>query len=294
MSKNIVLGADIGGSHISASLVDIENRTLARPEPMRKEVDSAASADTVIREWASVIASCFEGVASSRKRVGIAMPGPVDYDEGICYIRDQHKYEQLYGHNIKDLLADALSINRDQIQLINDAAGFLAGEVFSGAGFGFDTVLGLTLGTGLGSALYKEGRVVDADLWQSPFRDGKAEDYLAGPWLLRVANAQGDIKFRSVKAMAMAAPGDARIRSIFEQFGQALGEFLVPQVSRHQPSVLVLGGNITRAAGLFRPALMEVLSGEGIELDVVPAQIGESAALIGAASLWSEDAFVQA
>lgn len=294
MSKNIVLGADIGGSHITASLVDIHKRTLLSRQPVRKEVNSAADAKTVIDEWAGVMQECFGGVASSRKRIGIAMPGPVDYEEGICYIRDQHKYEHLYGLNLKDLLAGALEIRRDQIQLINDAAGFLAGEVFSGAGYGYDTVLGLTLGTGLGSALYKDGRVVDADLWHSPFRDGIAEDYLAGPWLIREANKRTGSDYRSVKAMAGAASGNEIIKTLFAEFGHSLGEFLLPQIKTHQPSLVILGGNISKAEELFRHDLEIVLQSQGVEVKIAPAVIGESAALIGAASLWAEDAFVQA
>ncbi|RYY62594.1 MAG: ROK family protein [Chitinophagaceae bacterium] len=293
MSKNIVLGADIGGSHITASLVDIHKRTLLSRQPRRKEVDSAADAETVIGEWAGVMQDCFEGVAASRKRIGIAMPGPVDYEEGVCYIRDQHKYEQLYGLNVKNLLAEAMGIHRDQIQLINDAAGFLAGEVFSGAAYGYHTVLGLTLGTGLGSALYKDGRVVDADLWRSPFRDGIAEDYLSGHWLISEANKRGTSGYRSVKAMAGAASTDESMRSLFSEFGQSLGEFLLPQLVAHQPTLVVLGGNISKAEELFRKDLEEVLQREGIEVKIAPAEVGEPAALIGAASLWAEDAFVQ-
>ena len=293
MSKKIVLGADIGGSHITASLVDIQKRTLLSRQPRRKEVDSAADAESVISEWAEVMRECFEGVASPKKRIGIAMPGPVDYEEGVCYIRDQHKYEHLYGLNLKDLLADALDITREQIQLINDAAGFLAGEVFSGAGYGYDTVLGLTLGTGLGSALYKNGRVVDADLWHSPFRDGIAEDYLAGPWLIREASKNSAMEYRSVKAMAGVASGNEEIRSVFAEFGRSLGEFLLPQIAMHQPSLIILGGNISKAEEFFRNELEAVLRGKGVQVKITQAVIGESAALIGAASLWAEDAFVQ-
>jgi glucokinase len=46
-------------------------------------------------------------------RIGISMPGPFDYENGICLIKGQNKYEALYGLYIKGLLADKLGIEPD-------------------------------------------------------------------------------------------------------------------------------------------------------------------------------------
>ncbi len=73
------------------------------------------------------------------------MPGPVDYERGICYIKDQGKYDQLYGLNIKDLLAARLGIPPDHIRMMNDALCFLKGEIAGGAIKGCKSALGLTL-----------------------------------------------------------------------------------------------------------------------------------------------------
>ena len=118
-------------------------------------------------------------------KIGIAMPGPFDYENGISYIKDQNKYEALYGLNIKEQLAKKLEISISDISILNDAACFLQGEVFGGAGQGFKRVMGLTLGTGFGSARSVDGKTDDADLWCSPYREGIAEDYLSTRWFLK-------------------------------------------------------------------------------------------------------------
>jgi glucokinase len=293
MNENIVLGADIGGSHITASLVDIQNREILSSTVCRREVNSDGGAAQIISEWSEVIKSCFGGRELRNNKIGIAMPGPVDYEIGFCYIKGQNKYESLYGANLKELLGEALGIGAANIRMINDAAGFLAGEMFIGAGRGFSKVVGLTLGTGLGSALYENGTAIDADLWHTPFKDGKAEDYISAPWLLSAAANITGTHFENVRQMAEKAARDLRLQKIFEEFGNNLGAFLADFIRREKPEMVVLGGNVSRAHHLFSAGLEDRLQQEDLRIAVQVAQIGESAALVGAAALWENNLLVQ-
>src|ERR1700754_2346206 len=103
MNENIVLGADIGGSHITASLVDIHNRQILSSTVCRQHVNGDGEATQIISEWSEVIKDCFGKNGSHNKKIGIAMPGPVDYEIGTCFIKGQNKYESLYGANLKEL-----------------------------------------------------------------------------------------------------------------------------------------------------------------------------------------------
>jgi glucokinase len=293
MNENIVLGADIGGSHITASLVDIQNREILSSTVCRREVNSDGESAQIISEWSEVMKSCFGNRELRSKKIGIAMPGPVDYEIGFCYIKGQNKYESLYGTNLKELLGESLGIDATDIRMINDAAGFLAGEMFIGAGRGFSKVVGLTLGTGLGSALYDNGAAVDADLWHTPFMDGKAEDYISAPWLLSAAAKNTGIRFDNVRQMAEKAATDLRLQKIFAEFGNHLGAFLADFTRREKPEMVVLGGNVSRAHHLFSAALEDRLRQEGLRIPVQVAQIGEAAALVGAAALWENNLLVQ-
>ncbi len=285
MNKHIVLGVDIGGTHITASLIDVRERLLIPGSTRRMDVNSGGTKEEIIQQWSDVISATLADIPHAEWKIGIAMPGPVNYDTGMCYIRGQHKYESLYGSNLKQLLAGALSIGEDDILMINDAAGFLAGEMFIGAGRGHQKVLGLTLGTGLGSSLADNGTIIDADLWHSPFLDGKAEDYISGPWLMRTAAASG-LNYADVKTMAADARNSDQVKEIFTTFGKHLGLFLAHFAEKHQPELVVLGGNIAKAHHLFNKPLRDEMKKRGLEITVRIAEIGESAALVGAASLW--------
>jgi glucokinase len=292
MNENIVLGADIGGSHITASLVDIQNRKIISTSICRKDVDSAAAAESIVNEWKSVFVSCAGKKDLRQLKIGIAMPGPVDYDLGFCYIKDQNKYESLYGLNLKELLGDSLGIEPSQIRMINDAAGFLSGEMFIGAGKGYKKVVGLTLGTGLGSALYDHGTVSDADLWHTPFREGKAEDYISAPWLISAASRLTGENFSNVKQMADQAAANETIQSIFIEFGKNLADFLIAFIRKEGPELVILGGNVAKAYHHFSNSLTDRMRQQKVQVPVRVAEIGEAAALVGAAALWENNLLV--
>lgn len=200
----------------------------------------------------------------------------------------QHKYDALYNLPVKDLLAEKLGIQPKQIRFINDAGCFLQGEVFSGAGRNYQRVIGLTLGTGLGSAIYRDGVADDAGRWCSPFKDGMAEDYLSTRWFVKRYQEISGETVPDVKALIARIAVDGSIQELFNEFAVNLGTFLVDFVQTEQPEAIVIGGNIANAADLFFPLLTATLQKHQIHIPLLTASLGEAAALIGAASLWHE------
>jgi glucokinase len=100
MNNSIVAGIDIGGSHITVALVDVEKRAVLQHTRKRFVIDTQGSADAIITAWCQAIeASCktYDGPVTS---LGIAMPGPFDYSEGVALMQNQNKYDALYGINI--------------------------------------------------------------------------------------------------------------------------------------------------------------------------------------------------
>ena len=146
---------------------------------VRKHINPVADSDTIIREWCDVIPDCHKTAGFSIQQIGITMPGPFDYASGISYIKGQHKYENLYGLNVKDRMAKQLQVEAAQISFKNDAQAFLAGELFCGCAVGYNNVVGITLGTGLDSATYYNNEQQEGDLYCVPFREGIAEDYIS-------------------------------------------------------------------------------------------------------------------
>lgn len=286
MDDKIVLGADIGGSHITAGLVNLESRRLLEDSLIRKQIDSHETTDVIIKSWCEAIKEAMRKHDVVPKRIGISIPGPFDYENGISLIKDQDKYDALYGLNVKKLLAEALLFERENIKLINDAGCFLRGEVFGGAVHGFDRAIGLTFGTGLGTARYREGEAEDAALWKSSFKDSIAEDYLSARWFIKRYKELSGIQVAEVKEIVMQAEKNKNAKTVFNEFGQNLSDFLNTFIKSDEPETVLFGGSISKSYHLFSSALKKGLKEQYRHIPLKRATLGEKAALIGAASYW--------
>ncbi|MDB5229406.1 MAG: transcriptional regulator/sugar kinase [Chitinophagaceae bacterium] len=284
MSQRIA-GVDIGGSHITAALVDLDNGNIVNSRFARQAVNSGAQAEDIIIIWSNVIKKVFD-TQSFDNKVGIAMPGPFDYSSGISLMENQDKYDSLYELNVRNLLADKLGIFPNNIRFINDAESFLKGEVFSGAAAGKDKAIGITLGTGLGSARLHYGKTEDANLWCSSFLEGIAEDYLSTRWFVSRYQILCGTEIKGVKELSDLAADDMMARQVFNEFGKNLASFLKPIINKEQPECIVIGGNISNAFELFSESLMTGLQDLRLAPVITKALLGEQSALIGAASTW--------
>ena len=277
------IGVDIGGSHITASRVNLQQREMVPGTLVRLKLDPHGSVAEIIAVWSKAIKQA-QGGAPPQK-IGIAMPGPFDYANGISLIQNQNKYDALYGLQVKQLLAQALEISPDDICLQNDAACFLQGEAFAGAAIGFRRSIGITLGTGLGSALYRHGHTESLDLWNTPFNGTIAEDHLSTRWFERRYAELTGRPVRGVKELAVLVEQEDAARQVFDEFAGNLGLFLRSIIQQEAPDALIIGGNIAHAYALFEQAVL--LTKEKFPaVHIQRCALGETAAMLGAASLW--------
>src|SRR5512133_2343363 len=101
MNKNIAIGSDIGGSHITCAAVDLVSGKILKETLTEKPVDNQAPAKIIIDTWSTALSSVLSKIPLEKvKGIGFAMPGPFDYVKGISYIRGVAKYENLYGVNV--------------------------------------------------------------------------------------------------------------------------------------------------------------------------------------------------
>lgn len=184
------------------------------------------------------------------------------------------------------MLAEQLGLQVEHILLYNDAACFLKGEAFGGAAKGAKQAIGLTLGTGLGSARFQGGKALDANLWCSPFKAGIAEDYLSTRALVNTYLRLSGRQVQDAEALAGLYQVDELARHAFHLFGRDLGLFLEPFIKKEQPEVVVIGGNIAKAWELFIPETEKQLQRITVPFALHPAQLGEMAPMMGAASYW--------
>lgn len=276
-----VLVFDVGGSHISAAVClgsDIRLGPVfsARLTAVQTSDDFVGLLHTLGVE----AAAGFEHVAGAT----LAMPCPFDFAAGISLMR--HKLPYLYGVDLRRALAGRFGWQPGQVSFLNDADAFLLGEISAGAARGFARVVGITLGTGTGSAFAVDSRLVTdgsgvphgGEIWDLPYEGGIVEDFLSSRAITgSYKRRTGDT--REVAALAAAAPDDTAAVEAFAEFGQHLGRVLGTILSGFAPDVAVLGGGISRAARLFLPAAQRQLKGPAPLLRV--SELEDRAPLVG-------------
>nr|WP_315030352.1 ROK family protein [uncultured Chryseobacterium sp.] len=276
-----ILGIDIGGSHITLAQINSEKREIISSTYVREHVDSFDTKETIFSAWVSAIEKASHDLVKKDLLIGIAMPGPFDYDNGISLMQ-QGKFIDIYQVNIKEELAKRLSVSLDQIHFVNDAAAFMEGEVFGGCVQGYSRIFGVTLGTGFGTTFYNGEIASDEDLWDTPFRDSIFEDYIATRWFVNRYEELTGEKISGTKDL-LEKPQDIQ-KIMFDEYADSFSEFIIQQVSKYQPEVLVIGGNIAKAYSHFEAKFKENLSANHINLPVKISAIFEDAAILGAAS----------
>lgn len=283
--ENCITGIDIGGTHITVCMVDPVSGQLMDQTYVRQSVNPHLSAVEIVAGWTAAIQACWQLARIQSARIGIAMPGPFDYEKGVCLIKGLHKYDALYKLPVKEVMSHALQIPASAIRMVNDATAYIRGEMAMGAAKGATDVLGITLGTGLGSALFRNGAFEEGDLYCFPYKESVAEEYFSTRWFLeRYKQKIGSI-LSGVKELAELSNNDVSAMECFTEFGKNLNELIQNRYAPAVPRTIVIGGNIANAAALFFPIIQQEL-GSGYEIK--KASLGEYAALIGAAYLYAE------
>ena len=287
---NGTVGAlELGGTHVTA--VRVEGGAVVPASrtrrPLRPDGDRSELLGAILGAAA----------AAGRPKVGrwgVAVPGPFDYQHGICTIRGVHKLDALHGVDLRAELATALRLSDGgQVRFLNDADAFLLGEWRAGAAKGQRRCVGVTLGTGLGSAFLADGRICSSGVGVPPdgrldliaFDGRPVEETVSRRGLLaryRADRSEVDLDVEHVAARARA--GEAAARRTFAEVMAALGEFLAPWLGEFGASCLVVGGTIARAWDLIDPALRPALAGlPRLEVVALAANL-DDAALLGAAA----------
>ena len=289
-AKRYAVGVDVGGTHVTAAVVDAARERVIDGSRVRVDVDGGDAAHAILGAWVDAIrrsvAAANVGLVGG---VGFAMPGPFDYPRGISLMRGHGgKFASLFGVNVRQSVAGALRLDPSLVTFRNDAECFALGEAWLGAGRGAARLVAVTLGTGLGSAFVRDGAAVthgdevppDGQLWCVPLQGEIAEEQFSARGLLRWYSQRSGQQLDDVAQLAGRTAQDAAARITFEQWGDALGQFLRPWLERFGAQRLVVGGSIAKAWALFAGPLSRACGG----VEIRPASLFEDAALIGAAS----------
>lgn len=258
------LGIDIGGSHFAMGVVNADTMSLLTETVNRFPVDSRLSALPVLRQLISSIRQTIENFQKPIRGIGVSVPGPFDYGQGVSHIRGLNKFDSLYGVNLKLFLwahlQDTLE-SIEQIAFLNDADSFVLGETYSN-NLHTGKVLGVTLGTGIGSGFVIDGEVVTIDdniphegnIYNLPFKGKRVEDWISTQWFLDTYFKVFGTSVDNVKQIADQAETSIKAKDIFEQYGRHLGEVMNSLSDSFKPEAIVIGGSISKSYHLFNNA----------------------------------------
>lgn len=243
--RQAVVGVDIGGSGVKAAAVDVHTGDLLTDRerlPTPQPATPAAVGDVV----AQLVASVGKGVEPLAP-VGCTVPSVVT--DGV--VRTAANIDDAW---VGDRSAErfAAQLGR-QVTVLNDAdAAGLAEVRFGAARDVRGTVLLLTLGTGIGSALFHDGVLVpNTELGHLELHGRSAERYAAA-------------SVRQRKQLS------------WKDWSGRLDEYLDHVVLMVRPVLIVLGGGVSRHSEKFVPRLT-------VDVPVVPAELGNAAGVVGAA-----------
>lgn len=302
--KKIAIGVDIGGSHVSSAAFDIAAKKYLNNTFAESDLNNQADSEVIIQSWGKTIKQSISKVGSENiAGIGIAIPGPFDYEKGIpLFTGENIKYEKIYGLNVPEALRQYLNFADDvPIRFINDASAFAIGEDWIGKGKASARSLSITLGTGFGSTFLKNSLPVvtgnnvpeQGYLWHVSFEDGIADDYFSTRGLLKRYKQLTGKSAANAKEIAEATQTDENARTIFLDFGKKLVKLLKPWFLKFDVEVLIIGGNISKAFDLFWPSMHDTLQKEGLNVKVELSDLKETASIIGSARLVDPDFWAQ-
>jgi glucokinase len=295
------LGLDLGGTNIKVVVLEHVAdgwRVLLRDQVATPAADGP---DRVVARLSEVGAEAI-GRCPGVSSVGIGIPGL--YDPAAGTTRFLVNIPGAWaGHPVAGPVAEALGV---PAALINDARAFGLAELRLGAARGASSMVGLTLGTGVGGVIAINGRVhqghdgTGGELGHQTLdpdgptcgcgNHGCLEAYARAD---RIAEACGTATVE--EAMARARSGDERALAGFERVGRYLGVGIANMITVITPERVVIGGGVAAAADLLLDTIRDevrrhVFTTSLDEVQIVPAELGTWAGAIGAAIHGAEEA----
>lgn len=270
--KRYYLLFDVGGTEIKINALTEEKEFLLNQHQYVPSF-SQESKEIILDHFRSVIGELIHRFKKEYQLVGIglAFPGPFDYQAGISRMQDLRKYEAIYGINLREAIQSWLTewgFSELPIVFENDATCFALGEYHQQKNV--HRGIYITLGTGCGSSFIANQQVVKSGyglnqmgmIYDVPFKTGIIDEYLSINGLKEIATKKA-YPFINGKALAEDAfSGQTLAKEIYQDFGTMVGQALAPFVTCFTPDEVVFGGQISKSLALFKEAILKEWSGK--------------------------------
>lgn len=296
------IGIDLGGTKIEGVALAGDGAIRARERVPTPREDYAGTLMAI-----AGLVTRLETAAGGTGSVGVGMPGSI--------VPRTHRVQNanstwLNGRTLGPDLEAALGRS---VRLANDANCFAVSEARDGAGAGDRTVLGVILGTGCGSGIVVDGRLLDgprgiggewghnplpwAEASEHPGPNcwcglhGCMEAWVSGP-ALAADHLRATGRAETAETIAVAAQaGDPAAAATLARHASRLARGLAHVVNLVDPDVIVLGGGLSRMAHLYvdlpRLMLRYIFADDAAPaVKILPPRWGDASGVRGAAWLW--------
>ena len=245
MSEKNILGIDLGGTNARTGLV--RNQTLGEVSSIK--INSKGSADEVVEQVCGLID---RAKPENLDGIGIGVPSVVDVEKGIVYdVQNIPSWKEVH---LKPILEKKYSI---PVFVNNDANCFALGEKYFGKGVGYQSVIGLIIGTGFGAGVivddksYAGANCGAGEFGMIPYLDSMYEHYCSGQFFTRNFKQTGEEVFQR------AVDGEKEALKMWEEYGTHLGNGVKTILYAYDPEIIILGGSVRKAFQFFKESMWE-------------------------------------
>ena len=313
----IAIGIDIGGTSIKGAAVDSNGRVY---ETFSMPFVKGEPGEITVKKLASIVKEYIASFDLEKKieGIGIGCPGTLDIKNGVVNYSNNLGWDNL---PIVDIMHEQLPY---PIRLTNDANAASLGEAKFGAGKSYETIIMLTLGTGVGGGIIIDGKlfegnegkggelghtviVVDGEQCTCG-RKGCLEAYASATALIRDAKKAMRSNKRSLMwkispdidlvggkvPFEAAKQGDPTAMAVIDNYVKYLGEGILNFCNIFRPNVIVLSGGLANAGAFLFDKVNKYVEERyyGYKstpaVKIVPAELGYDSGKIGAAALFFE------
>jgi glucokinase len=273
----MIIGVDLGGTKMRAGINSGGYITDYRYSLLH----SKDSLDETLNQIKSLISPLIQpGVTG----IGIGVPSVVDIEKGIVYnVVNIPSWEKV---ELKTILEKEFGL---PVFVNNDVNCFVLGEQRYGLAKGFSSIVGLTLGTGLGSGiiinnqLYAGANCGAGEIGYLPYRNHNLEYFCSGSFF------ETEKHISALLAFEHAAIGDAKALESWNEFGIHIGNAIKCVLYAFDPEAVIIGGSVSNAYSFFcesmKQELKDFLFPESIKKLKIILSVNKDIQLLGASAL---------
>jgi len=303
MDAQLAIGVDIGATNTRAAIVTRSGQIVVRVQRPTHFLGMRLLPDALVELVVACVREVEAAAGARGLPVGVGSIGQIHRETGRI-LGTTADYDEYVGFPLRDRLAEALAAD---VWLDNDAKVAGLGEFRCGAGRPYRHLVYFGLGTGIGGAVFVDGRlvhgasglaghlgVVSVD-WRGPIfpsrTPGPVEGYASGTGIARLGREHGlgaeDQPITSEEVFATAAAGDPRARAAISDAARALGVAITSVLYVLNPEAVVIGGGVAQVGepflALVRAAVADCAMPEFVRTPILPATLGADSGLVGAA-----------